>query len=120
MKVFSSVLAAVVVSLACGSAQADVRDFTLSNNTAWTIAAVYIAAPGAPDWGPEVLGPSLTLGPSRQTAIGFTGGKSCLNDIRVVFNGNVDINWKGIDFCKISSFKVWYDFNTKQYKAETL
>jgi hypothetical protein len=112
-------LAAAIITLSAGTnATADMRDFTLVNNTAWPMYRVYIAEPEARHWGGDVLGATATLGPGRYTDVEFTGGRSCVNDIRIVFNGSVDLKWSNVNFCRVSKMTVWYDFASRQYQAQ--
>lgn len=113
------ILAAVAaaLSLFASTAMADRRDFTLVNNTAWPMYAVYISAPTAPSWNNEVLGRNNILMPSRYTDIGFSGGGGCIQDVRIVFSSEVDIRWNNVDLCSTKKMSVWYDFSIRKYQA---
>jgi hypothetical protein len=114
-----AIMAAVtaVSAFATSQAMADLRNFTLVNNTAWPMYLVYISEPDSPDWGREVLGRDQTLQPSRLTHISFTGGGGCVQDVRIVFSREVDLRWNRVNLCTVSRMSVWYDFGSRSYQA---
>ena len=90
-------------------ASAGQQDFTLHNDTGYTIKEVYVSLTRVNDWQEDVLGQD-TLDDEDSVHINFpprSGG--CSFDIKVVYMNDASAYWKNLDLCSISDVTVHYN-----------
>lgn len=97
--VFALVAMVGLAAAGSGTAHADVRDFTLYNDSAVTIYYVYVSPSDTSDWGDDVLGTDVLL-PGDSVDIVFRRfDGTCYYDIKVVGeNGEEGFLW-AVDLC---------------------
>lgn len=84
-------------------ARADVRDFTLYNNSAVTIYYVYVSPTNTSDWGEDVMGADVLLsGDSVDIVFNFFDG-TCLYDIKVVGENGEEGFLYAVDLCSTTN-----------------
>lgn len=86
-------------------ARADIRDFTLHNETSVNIQELHISNSGADKWSPDILDRDV-LPPDESTDVVFEDDSaSCLYDIRAItVNGEIDE--RQVNLCKTLDFSV--------------
>jgi hypothetical protein len=99
--------------LATGAAYAAPQDFTLTNNTGYTIRSVYISPHDEDDWGSDVMG-SDELDDDADVDIHFPSGRSqtCIWDLKVAYDDGTTAEWDNFNLCTISSIQIDYDHDT--------
>jgi hypothetical protein len=106
----AAVMAAGLALLAPGAADAAGRqNFTLINNTGYTIREVYVSTVNTNSWEEDVLGQD-TLDDDQSVDITFghhAGG--CYWDLKVVYDDDTDAVWKNFNLCTISQIAISYD-----------
>ncbi|MBV8715619.1 MAG: hypothetical protein JO020_24550 [Chloroflexi bacterium] len=85
------------------SAFADVRDFTLTNNSSVDIASVYVSPTGVNSWGSDAMGTDI-LASGQTVNMNFTGSDdaSCVYDIKVVGTQGEEGYLYKVDLCSVS------------------
>jgi len=95
-----------LVAVHATPARADIRDFTLVNNSSSVIISyVYVSPSESSDWGDDVLGDGVVLAPGESIDIvfnRFVPGK-CSYDIKVVGSEGEEGYLYGVDLCTIST-----------------
>ena len=106
----AAVVAAGVALLSPVAADAAGRqNFTLVNNTGYTIKEVYVSPVSTNDWEEDVLGED-TLDDGQQILIRFqhhAGG--CYWDLKVVYDDDTDAHWENFNLCTISQISISYN-----------
>lgn len=116
-------LAMALGVFACGStvsnAQQAKQDFTLVNQTGYSISHVFVSPSKTDDWEEDVLGRD-TLEDGDSWKIGFQrASKSCIWDLKVIYlDDDSDAIWGGLDLCKISKITIHYDRKKDQTWAD--
>lgn len=111
-----AVLAAAVL-LASTAAQGSDADFTMVNETGFTIAEVYISPPRKSSWGRDRLGDGV-IANTKAKHFRFKDTKSCKQDIMVVFQESKQkVTWDDVDLCKLSKLTLKYNPQTKKTTA---
>jgi hypothetical protein len=85
------------------SAFADVRDFTLTNNSSVDSASVYVSPSGVDSWGSDAMGTDVL--PSGQSVnMNFSGSAdaACVYDIKVIGTQGEDCYLYKVDLCSVS------------------
>jgi hypothetical protein len=101
--------------LICGlssAAQAqNKQDFTLVNRTGYDISEIYISPGKADDWGDDLLEDADDgLEDGKSTPITFTNAKTCIWDIKVVYDvDDSEAIWHDVDLCKIQKITLRYN-----------
>lgn len=102
----TGLIAALSLLTMAQSGSGVMRDFTLENDTRWTITAIYTSVPGAA-WN-RIHGGSVSSGQS--TDVSFYNVGPCRMQIRIVFSNGDDASWsRGFDFCDLSRITVSFD-----------
>jgi hypothetical protein len=95
------------------------QDFQLVNKTGYDISEIYISAAKADDWGDDLLEDSDdTLEDGKSVPINFTNAKTCIWDIKVVYDADdSEAIWHDIDLCKIRKITLRYKKSTDETTA---
>jgi hypothetical protein len=95
------------------------QDFELVNKTGYDISEIYISAAKAGDWGDDLLENSDdTLEDGKSVPINFTNAKTCVWDIKVVYDADdSEAVWHDIDLCKVSKITLRYKKSTDETTA---
>ncbi len=110
---------AAVFCLSAGVAKAGDQDFTLSNETGYTINSVYVSGTGTTEWGDDIMG-SDSLDDGSSVAISFDkGDRGCDFDLKVVYSDQTSAEWHDLDLCTISDVHLHYDKDTGDTSATT-
>src|SRR5438874_975560 len=102
-RAFASVaIAGVLLASTVGHALADVRNFSLMNNTGALVANLYVSPTDTVDWGDDILGKDvLANGESVAITFGrFDAGK-CLYDVKIILKDGTEAKIIGVDLCTI-------------------
>ena len=106
----AAVMAAGLALLAPQAADAAGRqNFTLINNTGYTIKEVYVSTTNANGWEEDVLGQD-TLDDDSSVEIRFphhAGG--CFWDLKVVYDDDTDAHWSNFNLCTITEISISYN-----------
>jgi hypothetical protein len=106
---FSSVL--LVVLGLIPSAQADsALDFTLVNDTGYTIDKVFVSPSKLEEWGEDVMGPDDQVPDGKSVNIHFSRAheKDTKWDLKIVFTDNESRYWTNLDLSTISEVTIHY------------
>lgn len=105
--------------LLAGAALADGRqDFTLVNKTGYTISEVYVSSAKTDDWEEDVMGRDV-LEDGDRVQISFPyKEKSCVWDLKVVYDDGEEAVWNGFDLCRTSVIRIRYNRNDGSTWAE--
>jgi hypothetical protein len=96
-------LAALLVTMFAMPASADVRDFTVVNNSSLVLTHVYVSSSDTALWGDDILGRDV-LNPSETVDVVFGSfdGSVCLYDVKVTGQaGQEGILYK-VDLCSVT------------------
>jgi hypothetical protein len=94
------------------------QNFTLDNDTGYTVEEVYVSATTSDDWEEDVLGQHV-LPDQSSVEITFPGkDKTCVYDLRVVYDDGEVAEWVNFDLCTISRIKISYERKTGKTWAE--
>ncbi len=111
--------AGVMLALAAFPAVAGDQDFTLKNQTGYTIEQVYVAASKSNDWEEDVMGDDV-LKTGANVDITFDAAENvCRFDIKVVYDDKEEAIWSNLDLCTISAVTVRYNRSTGATSAVT-
>ena len=117
MRKFMTLVGATVVSLSCMSALAGDADFTLVNNTGYTIYGVYLAPTNSKSWGNERLG-KVDLENGKSRLIKFRDSANCVQDLAIYLGEDTtETVWNGFDLCSINKLTLKYNRSTKVVNA---
>jgi hypothetical protein len=90
------------------AAQADQRNFVLTNGTGRTIAELYVSPTNVKEWEEDVLGVDV-LGELEKTTVKFVDDvDECVYDLKIVHEGGDEAIWTGINLCENSFVVVQY------------
>lgn len=114
-------LAAITLTLAFLFAPitsfAGTQDFTIINQTGYTIYEVYVSETTNDDWEEDILGKDV-LDNGGRLNVTFSGRSACLWDIMVLDEDDNSVEWSGINLCEVSvvvlrcdkSGECWADY----------
>jgi len=109
----AAVLAAgVALLLPADAGAAGRQNFSLVNNTGYTIKEVYVSPVSTNDWEEDVLGQD-TLDDGQSVVIRFphhAGG--CFWDLQVVYDDDTKAHWDNFNLCTISEISISYNEKT--------
>lgn len=113
-KMIAAAVMAVGLSLIAPQAAeaAGRQNFTLVNNTGYTIREVYVSTTSSDNWEEDVLGQD-TLDDDSSVLIRFphhAGG--CYWDLKVVYDDDTDAHWTNFNLCTISEISISYNRDT--------
>ena len=102
---FAFMLAVCFVMINGSKGAADQRDFTVYNETSYTITELYVSPHSADNWEEDVLG-SDVLKAGHHVKITFSDNLGvCYYDIKAVYSdGDKSIKYN-VDLCSISTFR---------------
>ena len=107
---FASILFAIV-SLIPTAAHADsALDFTLVNDTGYTIDKVFVSPSKLEEWGEDVMGPDDQVPDGKSVKIHFTRAheKDTKWDLKIVFTDKEYRYWTNLDLSTISEITIHY------------
>ena len=111
-------LAALALAAVGSAAWAGEQDFTLLNNTGYTIAELYVSPSKSDDWEEDVLGRDV-LAEAERTAVRFSRREdACLWDLKVVYADDTESQWQGVNLCEVSVVALRYDRRTGETWAD--
>jgi len=115
MKLIAAVGAALL--LAAAPALAAQQDFTLENNTGYTIEQVFVSAASSRDWEEDVMGWDI-LADGESVEISFSSAEdACLFDLKVIYDDGEEAMWDRLDLCSISVVDIRYNRLTGETSA---
>jgi len=98
------ILAALVVMLAAGAAQAQDMRLRIHNDTGLTLYRFYSTNTGSTRWGNDVMG-SSTLASGSSMKLNFANSKGyCLFDFRAIFVDGTELTRQGVNVCQMSDY----------------
>jgi hypothetical protein len=103
-----AILPIVAVMMAALPARADVRNFTMVNDSAEPILSLHVSSVSAESWEDDILGADL-LGKDDSLPITFDSAVQgrCMYDVKIVVPSGDDVIAAGINLCTTTS--VIYD-----------
>ncbi len=107
--ILRTLTAAAVFCFAGLAANAADQDFTMYNNTGYTIDKVFVSAVGKTTWGSDILGRDK-LDDGENVAITFKSGTSACNyDLKVVYDDDDTAVWSDVNLCELSKIHLHWD-----------
>jgi hypothetical protein len=111
--IFASIAVAllVILGLAPSAVRADsVLDFTLVNDTGYTIDKVFVSPNKLEEWGEDVMGPDDQVPDGKSVKIHFSRAheKDTKWDLKIVFTDNEYRYWTNLDLSTISEVTIHY------------
>jgi len=86
---------------------ADQRDFTVVNETSYTIDNLYVSPHSSDNWEEDVLG-SDVLEPGHHVKVTFSDDLGyCFYDIKAVYSDGTKSEKYNVDLCSISIFRFY-------------
>ncbi|MBL6852206.1 MAG: hypothetical protein ISS15_17235 [Alphaproteobacteria bacterium] len=109
-KMLAAAIAAAGLSLlAALPAEAARQNFTLINDTGYTIREVYVSPVSTNSWEEDVMGQDeLEDGQSVDITFPHHAG-GCYWDLKVVYDDDSDAYWKNFNLCTISEITLNYN-----------
>jgi len=108
----AAAMAAGLSLLAPSVAQAARQNFSLDNETGYTISEVYVSPTSKNDWEEDVMGQdTLDTGSSVDITFPHHAG-GCYWDLKVVYDDNTDAYWTNFNLCTISEITLNYNRRT--------
>jgi hypothetical protein len=103
-----AILPIVAVMMAALPARADVRNFTMVNDSSEPILSLHVSSVSTDSWEDDILGADM-LGKDDSLPITFESGVQgrCMYDVKVVVPSGDDVIASGINLCTTTS--VIYD-----------
>jgi hypothetical protein len=103
-----AILPIVAVMMAALPARADVRNFTMVNDSSEPILSLHVSSVSAESWEEDILGADL-LGKDDSLPITFDSAVAgrCMYDVKVVVPSGDDVIAAGVNLCTTTS--VIYD-----------
>ncbi|WP_157072363.1 hypothetical protein [Brevundimonas bacteroides] len=96
----ASVLGMAMLASSAG-AQTDPINFTLTNDTEYTLTHLYISLPSTDEWEEDIFGDDV-LAPGETFNISIDDGlDECVYDIRADFEDGDSIQIAEVDFCEL-------------------
>ncbi|MBX9706986.1 MAG: hypothetical protein K2X61_03535 [Caulobacteraceae bacterium] len=96
----ASVLGMAMLASSAG-AQTDPINFTLTNDTEYTLTHLYISLPSTDEWEEDIFGADV-LAPGETFNISIDDGlDECVYDIRADFEDGDSIQIAEVDFCEL-------------------
>ncbi|NHC36568.1 hypothetical protein [Scytonema millei] len=86
-------------------ARADIRDFTLHNETSVNIQELHISNSGADKWGANLLDKDVLLPDEAADIVFEDDSASCLYDIRAMTNDG-EIDKRQVNLCETVDFSI--------------
>ena len=118
MKTLIAAIAATFALAATPALAAD-QDFSLHNETGYTISSVFVSAANTKDWEEDVMGRDV-LDDGESVDITFPRSEgACKFDLKVVYDDKEEAIWGGLDLCKISKVEIHYNRKTGETSAVT-
>ena len=106
---FKLLAASAFLCLAGAAANAADQDFTLYNNTGYTVDKVYVSAVGKTTWGKDILGEGQ-LEDGNKVNITFSNGTTACNfDLKVVYTDDDTATWSDVNLCDLSKIHLHWD-----------
>ena len=107
---FASILL-VALTLVPAPVRADsALDFTLVNDTGYTIDKVFISPSKLEEWGEDVMGPDDQVPDGKSVKIHFSRAheKETKWDLKIIFTDNESRYWTNLDLSTISEVTIHY------------
>jgi len=117
--VLTVLLMAAGAVLAAASANARYTlDFTLVNETGYTIVEVFVSPARSNNWEEDVLGRDVLENGERLEIAFPKEAKGCKWDLMVTYDDDEQASWEDFDLCSLSKIELRYDRNTNSTWAE--
>lgn len=91
------------------AAWAGKQDFTLTNDTGYDIAEVYVSPVNTDDWEEDVMGRDILEDGNNVTITFSARDKVCKYDLKVVWTDGDEATWDNFDLCTISEITLHWD-----------
>jgi hypothetical protein len=120
MRFFGKAMAAAAILCVSGlAAHAGDQDFTLYNETGYTIDQVYVSPVSKSTWGNDIMG-SGQLEAGSKVDINFKNSTSaCHWDLKVVYEDKDEATWNDLNLCDISNIHLHWDRKGGTTRATT-
>jgi hypothetical protein len=106
---FRLLTAASLLSFAATAAYAGKQDFTLFNNTGYTVDKVFVSSVGKKSWGGDILGTG-NLEDGKKVDISFDeDARGCKYDLRVVYDDGDEATWSDVNLCELTKIHIHWD-----------
>ncbi len=116
---FKSLAVAAMFCVAGAAANAADQDFTMYNETGYTIDKVFVSVVGKTTWGKDILGRGQ-LEDGNKVDITFKGGTdACQFDLKVVYTDDDSATWSDLNLCDLSKIHLHYDRKAGTTRATT-
>lgn len=110
-------LAATILFPSVASAQAK-QNFTLVNNTGYTISEVYVAPSKSDSWEEDILGRDVMPNATTFDIVFSRKEKTCMWDLKVIYDDGESAEWNNFNLCEVSSIAIHYNRKSGETWAE--
>jgi hypothetical protein len=84
-------------------------DFTVFNQTGYTINNLYVSPDNDNDWGKDILGKGYLNNRAKRLITFNKRSRQCVYDLKVIFEDGEEAEWQDFDLCTISKITLKYD-----------
>lgn len=106
---FRMLTAGSLLCFAGTAAYAGKQDFTLFNNTGYTVDKVFVSSVGKKTWGGDILGTG-SLDDGNKVDITFDDdARGCQYDMKVVYDDGDEATWSDVNLCELSKIHIHWD-----------
>jgi hypothetical protein len=113
------VAAAAILCATAVTANAGDQDFTLFNETGYTIDQVYVSPVSKSTWGADIMGQDQ-LEAGNKVLINFKNSTSaCHWDLKVIYDDKDEATWSDLNLCDISNIHLHWDKKNGVSRATT-
>jgi bifunctional N-acetylglucosamine-1-phosphate-uridyltransferase/glucosamine-1-phosphate-acetyltransferase GlmU-like protein len=104
---YRSIIAGAAVASALWAAPASAEDlvFMLDNKASISIREFYASAVNVDNWEEDILGQDI-LEPENFARITISNSETCEYDLKIVFEGDKEMEERNIDLCETGSYTV--------------
>ena len=112
-------LATAVLLCLAGAANAADQDFSLFNETGYTIDKVFVSMVGKKTWGSDVLGKDQLEDGNKVNIVFKDSNTACHYDLKVVYTDDDTAVWSDLNLCDLSKIHLHYDRKAGVTRAST-
>jgi len=107
--IFKSLATAMILCFSAAAANAGQQDFTLHNNTGYTVDKVFVSSVGKKTWGSDIMGTG-TLDDGNKVDITFDDdARGCHYDLKVVYDDGDEATWGDVNLCELNNIHIHWD-----------
>jgi hypothetical protein len=101
--------ALIMFAISIGFLAAGKQDFTLVNDTGYTIDRVYVAPTRQTDWQEDILGKDVLEDGESQLITFDRSETTCSWDVKVVYDDGEEAIWIKLNLCEIEALTIHWN-----------